>query len=249
MEAALYLIPTALSDAALSRVLPSYNFDIVRGLRYFVVENLRAARRFLRRLDSSFPIDDCEFHELNTHTDRAGLSEWLEPLRGGEAMGLLSDAGCPAVADPGADIVALAQREGLKVAPLVGPSSILLALMASGFNGQGFAFNGYLPVEEAARNMKVGELERYARRTGQTQIFIETPYRNNSLIRFLCERLSGETLLCVASDLTDPDEESIVTKPVREWKKLKYDYDKHPAIFLIHVSSADPGPKRKGGRG
>lgn len=249
MEAALYLIPTALSDAALSRVLPSYNFEIVRGLRCFIVENLRAARRFLRRLDPAFPIDDCEFQELNTRTDRDGLSTWLEPLRHGEAMGLLSDAGCPAVADPGSDVVALAQREGMKVVPLVGPSSILLALMASGFNGQGFAFNGYLPVEDSARGIKVGELERIARRTGQTQIFIETPYRNNSLLRFLCDHLNGETLLCVASDVTDPDKESIVTRPVKEWRRTNRTYDKHPAIFLLHVASADPGPKRKGGRG
>ncbi len=249
MEAALYLIPTSLSDVELSRVLPSYNYEVVRGLRCFIVENLRTARRFLRRLDPAFPIDDCIFHELNTRSDRTGISAWLDPLRNGCPVGLLSDAGCPAVADPGSDVVAIAQREGLRVVPLVGPSSILMALMASGFNGQGFSFNGYLPVEEDQRALRLSELERYARRTGQTQIFIETPYRTNNLLRFMATHLNGETLLCVASDLTDPTRESIRTLPAREWKKVTSDYDKHPAIFLFHVASADPGPKRKGVKG
>lgn len=246
MTAALYLIPVELSVAPLDGVLPAGNLRIVRGLRHFVVENLRSARRFLRRWDREFPIDECEFHELNTHTDRAGVSAWLEPLRHGIPMGLMSDAGCPAVADPGADIVAIAQAEGLKVVPLVGPSSILMSLMASGFNGQGFAFNGYVPVDAAARAARIAELERLAHRTGQTQIFIETPYRNNRMVQLLAETLHPETLLCVAADITDPEHEEIVTRTARAWRSAGYNYDKRPAIFLIHVPSAAPAASRKG---
>lgn len=243
---ALYLIPVELSGGPLDSVLPAGNLRIVRQLRHFVVENLRSARRFLRRWDREFPIDECEFHELNTHTNRAGVSSWLEPLRNGVPMGLMSDAGCPAVADPGADIVAIAQREGLRVVPLVGPSSILMSLMASGFNGQGFAFNGYLPVDVPARAARIAELERMAHRTGQTQIFIETPYRNNRMVRTLAESLRPDTLLCVAADITDPEREEIVTRPAKSWRNAKYDYDKRPAIFLIHVASAAPAAARKG---
>lgn len=243
---ALYLIPVELSGGPLDSVLPAGNLRIVRQLRHFVVENLRSARRFLRRWDREFPIDECEFHELNTHTDRAGVWAWLEPLRNGVPMGLMSDAGCPAVADPGADIVAIAQRDGLKVVPLVGPSSILMSLMASGFNGQGFAFNGYLPVDAPARAARISELERLAQRTGQTQIFIETPYRNNRMVQTLAESLRPDTLLCVAADITDPAREEIVTRPAKSWRNAKYDYDKRPAIFLIHVASAAPAAARKG---
>ncbi len=246
MTPALYLIPVELSGGPLESVLPAGNLHIVRQLRHFVVENLRSARRFLRRWDPEFPIDECEFHELNTHTDRAGVSAWLDPLRRGVPMGLMSDAGCPAVADPGSDIVSIAQREGLRVIPLVGPSSILLALMASGFNGQGFAFNGYIPVDAAARSARIAELERTAQRTGQTQIFIETPYRNNRMVRFLAEALRPDTLLCVAADITDPQREEIVTRPAKAWRNARYDYDKRPAIFLIHVAMSAPAAARKG---
>lgn len=232
MTPALYLIPVELSGGPLESVLPAGNLRIVRQLRHFVVENLRSARRFLRRWDQEFPIDECEFHELNTHTDRAGVSSWLEPLRRGVPMGLMSDAGCPAVADPGSDIVAIAQREGLRVIPLVGPSSILLALMASGFNGQGFAFNGYIPVDAAERSARIAELERMAQRTGQTQIFIETPYRNNRLLAELTAALAPDTRLCVAADITGP-RQSIITRTAARWREARCDYSKIPAIFLI----------------
>lgn len=245
---ALYLIPVGLSDAPLETVMPAGNREIIKRIRYFIVENVREARRFLRRYDREFPIDSCEFYELNTHTDRSIISSWLAPLRRGEAMGLLSDAGCPAVADPGSDIVGIAQSEGLRVHPLVGPSSILLSLMASGFNGQGFTFNGYIPVDDANRRSKLQELERTARHTGQTQIFIETPYRNNRMIKALSETLQGDTMVCVAADITDPQRESIVTLPAREWcKRLeKENYDKRPAIFLLHVRGREPFTGRKG---
>lgn len=247
LSPALYLIPVELSGAPLDSVLPCGNLNIVKNLRCFVVENLRSARRFLRRWDPAFPIDECEFHELNTHTERAGIGRWLEPLRQGQPIGLMSDAGCPAVADPGSDLVAIAQREGLRVVPLVGPSSILLALMASGFNGQGFSFNGYLPVGADERAARLQELERVARRTGMTQIFIETPYRNNKLLEQMSRVLHPDTLVCVACSLTDPEHESVLTRRASQWKAGGYDYDKRPAIFLMHVAGAAPEAARKGG--
>jgi len=161
-------------------------------------------------------------------------SGYLDALRRGEPVGVMSEAGCPAVADPGADVVSIAQREGLKVVPLVGPSSILLSLMGSGFNGQGFAFNGYLPIEEHARHKAVKELENICERRGQTQIFIETPYRNNKMIKFLADTLRPDTLLCVACDLTDAMRQTIITLPASKWRNKQPDYDKRPAIFLIH---------------
>ena len=181
---------------------------------------------------------------MGKHADKALFSKYLDPLRNGVDMGIISEAGCPAIADPGADVVAIAQSEGLKVVPLVGPSSILMSLMASGFNGQGFAFNGYLPIDEAEKSRALHELENRASR-GQTQIFIETPYRNNRLISFLSETLRPDTLLCVAADITDPKKESIVTMPATRWKSVKADYDKRPAIFLIHREGAASAPRRK----
>lgn len=246
LQRALYLIPVGLSNAPYQDVLPEGNKDIVCRLRHFIVENLRESRRFLRRLDPEFPIDSCTFHELNTHTERTDLRPWLEPLRQGEAIGLMSDAGCPAIADPGSDIVAIAQTENLRVIPLVGPSSILMALMASGFNGQGFTFNGYLPVERDARVAKITAIESCARKSGITQMFIETPYRNNALIRTLADTLHPDTLLCVAVDITDPDTESIMTMPARRWKNCSINYDKRPAIFLIHSMAHAPAAARKG---
>lgn len=232
LGAALYLIPVEIGTGSWDNVLPAGNLRIVSAIRVFIVENIRTARRALRRWDSSFPIDDCTFHELNAHTDPLRIGAYLDALRSGEPVGVMSEAGCPGVADPGADVVAIAQREGLRVVPLAGPSSILMALMASGFNGQGFAFNGYLPVHDEEKRRAVRELENRCSRLGQTQIFIETPYRNNRMVKFLAETLSGDTLLCVASNVTQEDE-SILTMPARKWKSHKFDYDKRPAIFLI----------------
>lgn len=246
LKAALYLIPVGLSPAPLDHVLPPRNIEIISQLRCFVVENIREARRFLRRADSSFPIDECSFHELNTHTDRSRIGEWLAPLRAGTPMGLLSDAGCPAVADPGSDIVAIAQQEGLTVIPLVGPSSILLALMASGMNGQGFSFNGYLPIDDDARRDRIRELENIAARRQQTQIFIETPYRNNRTLRLLADTLRPDTLICVAADITDPEHQKIRTMSAAHWKNAGCNFDKRPAIFLIHPAGADRGVRLKG---
>ena len=245
MEAALYLIPVELSAAPTDRVIPRWNIETARGIRTWIVENIRTARRFLRRWDRDYDIDSCTFLELNGHTRPEQVSGYLDALRRGEPVGLMSEAGCPAVADPGSAVVEIAQREGLKVVPLVGPSSILMSLMASGFNGQGFAFNGYLPIADDEKARAVHELEQRASRLGQTQIFIETPYRNNRMIRFLAENLRPDTLLCVAADITDPAKEEIRTMPAARWKSVKSDYDKRPAIFLIHRQGAEEGAAKK----
>ena len=235
LEAGLYLIPTQLSDVELNRVLPAHNIEVVRGIRYFVVESLRSARRFLKKCDRDIDIDSLTFNELNEHTDlkdTAALEAMLAPIARGEAVGVISDAGCPAVADPGADLVAIAQRRGYKVFPLVGPSSILMSLMASGFNGQRFAFEGYLPVDAQARQSRLKEMTRRIEREQQTQIFIEAPYRNNQLIADLAQHLPGSLRLCVASDITS-ENQSIVTRSLAEWKQARYDYHKIPTIFLL----------------
>lgn len=229
----IYLIPVTLGDTAPEKVLPPYNLEIIRSLRHFVVENVRSARRFLKRCDRSIVIDDLTFAELNEHTRPEQVDSLLAPAAEGLDIGVISEAGCPAVADPGADLVAIAQRRGYRVVPLVGPSSILLSLMGSGFNGQSFAFNGYLPVDTAARSAKLREMEQRIRRDRQTQIFIETPYRNNRLIAELVKALPADMLLCVAADITG-DRESIVTRPVAEWAKSQWNYDKIPSIFLLY---------------
>ena len=230
---AVYLIPVMLGDTDADRVLPSFNLDIIRGLRYFIVENLRSARRFLKRCDRSIDIDSLVFAELNEHTPAEAVPELLAPAEAGHDVGVISEAGCPAVADPGADVVAIAQQRGYKVVPLVGPSSILMSLMGSGFNGQSFAFNGYLPIDAGARTAKLKEMERRIRHEHQTQIFIETPYRNNRLISELSHALPGAMKLCVASDITG-ERESIVTRPLSYWKNASYNYDKIPTIFLLY---------------
>ncbi len=230
----IYLIPVPMGDSPINQVLPSYNIEIVRSVKHFIVENLRSARRFIKQCDRSIVIDDLTFNELNEHTDPAIIPAMLKPAEDGHDMGIISEAGCPAIADPGADVVAIAQQRGYDVVPLVGPSSILLSLMGSGFNGQNFAFNGYLPIENSARVAKLKELERRISRERQTQIFIETPYRNNKLIAELCRSLPGNMLLCVASDISC-SRQSIVTRRLSQWSKAQYNYDKIPTIFLLYL--------------
>lgn len=232
-EAAVYLFPVTLGDGEPARVLPAANIELLKGIRHFVVENLRSARRFLRACSRDIVIDDLSFTELSEHTPVSEVDAMLRPIIDeGLPVGVLSEAGCPAVADPGSDLVAAAQRRGIRVVPLVGPSSILMSLMASGFNGQSFAFRGYLPIEAKARSAAFRDMEREIRNRRQTQIFIETPYRNNRLIADMCRELPGDMLLCVASDITG-ERESIVTAPVSAWKTKKYDYSKIPTIFLL----------------
>ena len=233
MKTALYLIPSTMSDAPVTDVIPDGNLAVIRGIRHFVVENVRTVRRFLKRCDRTIDIDSLTFTVLDEHTRQEDIPAMLAPLAEGHPVGVISEAGCPAIADPGADLVAIAQERGYEVVPLVGPSSIILSLMGSGFNGQSFAFIGYLPHEAKARATRLRELEQRIRREGQTQIFIETPYRNNRLIAELASTLPGGLKLCVASDITGP-QQLIVTLPLSKWAHRKYDYDKIPTIFLLN---------------
>ncbi|MFI3239593.1 MAG: SAM-dependent methyltransferase [Bacteroidales bacterium] len=232
-NSALYLFPVPLSDTDIDRVIPTINSAIIRDIRYFIVENIRSARRFLKKCDKSINIDELTFYTLNTHTKSEEISDFLTPLINGNSIGVISEAGCPAIADPGADVVAIAQRKGLRVIPLVGPSSILMSLMGSGFNGQSFTFHGYLPIDAAERSRKFKEMERAININNQTQIFIETPYRNNKLIAEMIRTLPKNILLCIASDITG-EKESIKTLSINDWGKINPTYDKIPAIFLLY---------------
>ena len=202
MEVALYLIPVTLGETGIEQVIPSYNHDIIMGIRHFIVENIRSARRFLRQVDREFPIDDSAFYEMGKHADEHQFSQYLQALRDGKPMGVISEAGCPAVADPGADIVAIAQRQNLRVIPLVGPCSMIMAVMGSGLNGQSFAFNGYLPVDDTDRAKALKALETRAWNEHQTQLFIETPYRNLKMFKTLLSTLRPQTRLCIAAGIT-----------------------------------------------
>jgi 16S rRNA (cytidine1402-2'-O)-methyltransferase len=231
---ALYLIPVTLGDTEHSRVLPPYNREVILSLKHFIVEDIRTARRFLKRTEPSTVIDSLVFTELNEHTSPEDVPAMLAPMDGGESIGLMSEAGCPAVADPGAGAVAIAQRRGYRVVPLAGPSSILMALMASGFNGQHFAFHGYLPVEASKRAERIKAFEARMYAEQETQIFIETPYRNNKLVEAFVRVCKPSTRLCIACRITC-DGEFIRTLPVGEWAKNVPDLKKKPAIFLIGV--------------
>lgn len=238
LEPALYLFPVGLSDVGPAAVLPQLNLELMASVRHFVVENLRTARRSLRRAIPDFPIDECSFVELSEHTPPSAVASMLTPLEQGHPMGLLSEAGCPAVADPGADLVAAAQQRGLKVVPLVGPSSILLGLMASGFNGQRFAFGGYLPIEPEQRRKRVQQMLRRIDADSETQIFIETPYRNQ---RLLIELTSGSLLpahmrLCIGLDITGPNQQ-IITLTTAQWRQKVasgFTLPKLPCIYLLY---------------
>ncbi len=227
------MFPSFLAPVEPDKVLPRENTELLKNIKYFVVEELRTARRFLKACDRSIEIDSLHFEVLNEHTAPEAVDAMLAPALAGHDMGIISEAGCPAVADPGADLVAVAQRKGIRVVPLVGPSSILMSLMASGFNGQSFAFLGYLPMDGGKRAAKLKQMQRDIAQNRQTQIFIETPYRNNRLIGELCAALPANMLLCVAADITGPAE-SIITQPLSAWRKADYDYAKKPAIFLLY---------------
>ena len=238
VKAALYMIPVPISEEDWHKVLPDGNKEIIKGIKHFIVENLRTARRFLKKIDPGIEISELTLHELNGHTEPNEITGYLSALRKGMPMGVMSEAGCPGIADPGALVVRQAQEENLKVVPLAGPSSILMSLMASGMNGQKFAFHGYLPVKDAERDKSIRELEQESRRRDMTQIFIETPYRNDKMLESLLKNLGGETLLCVAKGVTDSQMESIVTRRVKDWKRLKPEIGKIPAIFLIYAGNS-----------
>lgn len=228
----LFPVPIGADDLAVS--LPAYNQTLLFGCHTFIVEELRTARRFLKHAGYPHAIDDTTFHLLNEHTSPEEVTHYLDALDNGEDVGLLSEAGLPCVADPGAMVTRMAQSRGVEVLPLVGPSSLMLALMASGLGGQNFAFNGYLPVDRHQRVAVIRDLESRALRHGQTQIFIEAPYRNNQMLQTLAETCRPETMICVACDLTLPTQ-VITTLSAAEWKKHRPDLNLHKrnTVFLI----------------
>ena len=229
----LYMIPCPIGEGEAGHVLPTYNIEIMRGIDYFIVENVRTARRFLSRIGMGRPVSELSFAECNEHTRPEELAAIVAPLLEGRNAGFISEAGVPGVADPGAEVAALCHAKGVAVIPLVGPSSILLALMASGQNGQSFAFNGYLPVKPPQRAAALRSLERRALSEGQSQIFIEAPYRNVKLMEEMLNVLSPATRLTVAVDITTLDE-FILTLSVAEWRMRRLpDINKRPAIFII----------------
>lgn len=233
MQASLYLIPVTLGETSVEQVLPTYNKEIILQIKYFIVENIRSARRFLKKVESSINIDELTFYELNKHTKPEDIENYLNPMANGFHVGIISEAGCPAIADPGSDIVAIAQKKNYKVVPLVGPSSILLSLMASGFNGQGFAFHGYLPIDGSERIKKIKQLENLIHHEHQTQIFIETPYRNQKLAEDIIKHCTPSTKLCIAMNITC-ENEYIRTLSVKQWAKQLPDMAKQLCIFLLY---------------
>jgi 16S rRNA (cytidine1402-2'-O)-methyltransferase len=227
----IYLIPVTLGGDDFLKVIPERVLNLTRQLRYFIVEDLRSARRFLRLIDREFPINDTIFFELNEHTGDSDIAHYLEPVINGSDIGVLSEAGLPCIADPGAKIIALAHQKNITVTPLSGPSSIIMALISSGLNGQNFTFNGYLPVKPAERSAKLRELEKKSGE-GYAQIFMETPYRNQKMLESLVNTCHNDTLLCIAIDITLPTE-SIRTKQISEWKKDLPVLDDKLVVFVM----------------
>lgn len=226
------MIPITLGDTPVNQVIPEFNNNIINEIDVYIVENIKTARRFLKKAGIIKDINELTFFELNKRTHESELPTFLTPIAEGKNIGVLSEAGCPGIADPGADVVALAQQKNIKVVPLVGPSSILLALMASGFNGQSFCFNGYLPKEQKERTRKLKDLERLVKTKQQTQLFIETPYRNQHVFEDILKNCFNTTNLCIAVDITLPSEQ-ISTKTVEEWKKKNINLNKRLCLFLI----------------
>ena len=225
------MLPVTLGGDNPQMVIPSGVIETTRKLRFFIVEELRTARRYLRLIDKSFPIDESQFYILNEHTLSDEIASFLEPAEKGSDIGLMSEAGLPCLADPGARIVSLAHTMGIKIVPLAGPSSIILALISSGMNGQSFTFNGYIPVKPAERTLKIKDMEKRARE-GTAQIFMETPYRNNRLFEALIEQCSGERLLCIATDITLQTED-IRVMTISNWKRNKPELNDKLTVFVL----------------
>lgn len=229
----LYLLPTGLGDDAPDSVLPAGSRGIAHRLNHFIAENQKSARAFLKHIEYPRPINTATIGVLDKNTPAAAIPALLAPLRSGIDVALVSEAGCPAVADPGALLVRAAHAAGIRVVPLIGPSAILLALMASGLNGQNFAFHGYLPIEKNRRAWHVRDLEQRSRRDDATQIFIETPYRNDAMLQAVLAEGSPQTLLCVATDITQPGEQ-IITRSIADWRRNIPDLDRRPSVFLLY---------------
>ena len=228
----LYMLPCFMSSSSVAQSFPERNVDIMHAVKHFAVENERTTRRFLKSVDKSIDIDQLTMVEMSKRTPPQAVTQILKPALGGEDIAMVSEAGCPGVADPGAELAAEAHRMGIKVVPLVGPSSILMGLMASGLNGQNFAFRGYLPIG-AELTKELNKMEERSRRENQTQIFIETPYRNDKMFQTLLTTLGAETRLCVARDVTGPDE-MVITHKIKEWKKISAPtLNKIPTVFLF----------------
>lgn len=236
MTGKLYLIPTPISDSDMNWVIPASVRTSVQELSCFIVEHPKTARQFLKQIACRVPLQEMQMHILNAHSRPDDLAALLQPLLSGQDVGLLSEAGCPAIADPGSDLVRMAHDEKIPVIPLVGPSSIILALMASGLNGQCFCFNGYLPVEKHARALRIAVLEKRSIKHNQTQIFIETPYRNQDLLEHIVQTCRDDTDLCIAAHLTAASE-MIATKTIKAWKQKLPDIHKIPTIFLLQNRS------------
>ena len=230
----LYLIPTILAEGTADQVISPQVKDTVRNLTYFIVENLRTARRFVKMICPELVIENLQFVQIDKDATPAQLQASLKPILEGKDAGIISEAGCPGIADPGAEVVKYAHQKDIKVIPFAGPSAILLSLMASGFNGQQFAFHGYLPIDKGPRLQALRQLEKEMQQRQQTQIFMETPYRNNKLLEDLIVTLHPETKLCIAANITSPEHEYIKTKTIAQWKGNLPDIHKQPAVFLIY---------------
>lgn len=230
----LYLVPTMLGDSAPLEVLPLSVKRTIENVDHYIAENEKSARKFIKRITPNKSQPDLHFELLNKYTDPADIPGFLTPCIQGKDMVLLSEAGAPGIADPGADVVAIAHKKQIKVVPLVGPSAILMAMMSSGLNGQNFAFNGYLPIENDLRVKAIKSLEKLSLETGQAQLFIETPYRNEKLLVELTKKLKPSTRLCVATDISLPTE-FILTQSVQEWKRYKTDIHKRPTVFIVQA--------------
>lgn len=232
MKGKLFLIPITLGESSIESVIPETVIQATIKIRHFIVENIRTTRRYLRALDKSFPIDEIQFYELNKHTTPEQITGYLQALKQGYNVGVISEAGVPGVADPGAAVVELAHQNNIQVVPYVGPSSILMSVMASGLNGQNFAFNGYIPVKSNERIKHLKHLEKRSQHEKQSQLFIETPYRNNAVVDDILSSLNKNTKLCIACDIT-LETEFIKTDTIQNWKKNKPNINKRPAIFII----------------
>ncbi len=234
MSGKIYMIPNTLGDSKVNRVLPEYNREVINSIRFYIVENIKTARRFLIKAGIQTAIDDLHFYLLNKHSDPKDFESFLQPAERGENIGVISEAGVPGFADPGAEIAKIAHQRNIPVIPLIGPSSIILALMASGMNGQEFTFHGYLPIKSQQRIKKIKELENMSAKNGACHIFIEAPYRNNKLMEDIIKTCNSGTSFCIAADIT-LENEFIQTRTIKDWKGHLPNLHKRPAIFLLQA--------------